>query len=271
MVISIAFHAFLMTDLLGYAAGRLLPDPMFEMASKQSQIPSQIPYTVLIVEDEQVITENLILVLEGEGFIADSARDAESALARLALQPYDLILLDIGLPRMDGYQLLERMRVDLQLATPVLMLTARAALEDKLQGFSGGADDYVTKPFALEEVLMRARALIRRSRQLSDTAFALDHGPLRYVVAEQRVTVDGQAVRLSRKSLMVLELLMRYAGRIVPRQRIEDYLWHGEPPSPEALRSQVHLLRKALHAHGYDGIETVHGIGWRLADPRKPR
>jgi DNA-binding response OmpR family regulator len=113
---------------------------------------------------------------------------------------------------------------------------------------------------------MRSKALIRRSKLLSDTAFVLNFGPLRYAVATQLVTVHGQEVKLSRKSLMTLELLMRYAGRVVPRQKLEDYLWQGDPPSAEALRSQLHLLRKALHPYGYDGIETVHGIGWRLID-----
>lgn len=223
-----------------------------------------IPYTVLIVEDERVIAENILLVLEREGFVADIAPNAHAALYELEHGLYDLVLLDIGLPGMDGYQMLRTMRQELRLSTPVLLLTARTTLEDKLQGFTDGADDYLTKPFALEEVVMRTRALIRRSRQLSDTAFELHHGPLRYVVAEQLVTVEGRVLRLSRKSLMILELLLRYAGRVVPRQRLEDYLWQGEPPSTEAVRSQLHLLRKALHAQGYDGIETVHGIGWRL-------
>ena len=223
-----------------------------------------IPYTVLIIEDELAIAENLSLALEGEGFIVDIARDAKSALHELSQGPYDLVLLDIGLPGMDGYSALAKMREELQLSTPVLMLTARSALEDKLKGFSAGVDDYLTKPFALAEVIMRVKALTRRSKQLSDTAFVLSFGPLRYVLAEQLVTVSGQPVKLSRKSLMTLEVLLRYAGRVVPRQKLEDYLWQGEPPSSDALRSQIHLLRKTLHQYGYDGIQTIHSIGWRL-------
>lgn len=223
-----------------------------------------IPYTVLIIEDELAIAENLSLALEGEGFIVDIARDAKSALHELSQGPYDLVLLDIGLPGMDGYSVLAKMREELQLSTPVLMLTARSALEDKLKGFSAGVDDYLTKPFALAEVIMRVKALTRRSKQLSDTAFVLSFGPLRYVLAEQLVTVSGQPVKLSRKSLMTLEVLLRYAGRVVPRQKLEDYLWQGEPPSSDALRSQIHLLRKTLHQYGYDGIQTIHSIGWRL-------
>jgi DNA-binding response OmpR family regulator len=231
-----------------------------------SKHKQHIPYTVLVIEDELAIAENLVLALESEGFVVDIARDAKSALGEVSQRPYDLILLDIGLPGMDGYSVLRQMREELQLPTPVLMLTARSALEDKARGFSGGVDDYLTKPFALEEVLMRSKALIRRSKLLSDTAFVLNFGPLRYAVATQLVTVHGQEVKLSRKSLMTLELLMRYAGRVVPRQKLEDYLWQGDPPSAEALRSQLHLLRKALHPYGYDGIETVHGIGWRLIE-----
>ncbi|MCK9511906.1 MAG: response regulator transcription factor [Pigmentiphaga sp.] len=228
--------------------------------------PSQkIPYTVLIVEDELAIAENLLLALEAEGWIVDISRDAHSALHRLGRDSYDLVLLDIGLPGMDGYRMLQQMREDMRLATPVLLLTARAALEDKRQGFADGADDYLTKPFALEEVVMRARALVRRSKQLSDTALVLEYGSIRYFVADQRVWVGGIEVKLSRKSLRILELLVRYGGRVVSRQRLEEYLWQGEPPSAEALRSQMHLLRKTLHAAGHDGIETVHGIGWRLA------
>lgn len=226
--------------------------------------PNQIPYTVLIVEDELTIAENLWSMLESEGFIVDMARDAHSALHWLERQHCDLVILDIGLPGMDGYQMLRQMREVQQLAMPVLVLTARSGLEDKLIGFSSGADDYLTKPFALEEVLVRTRALIRRSRCLSDTVLQLTYGPLCYVVARQELTVHGVSVKLPRKSMQIVELLMRHAGRVVSRQRLEEYLWQGEPPSSEALRSQMHLLRKALLEQGYDGIETVHGTGWRL-------
>lgn len=224
----------------------------------------EIPYTILIIEDELAIAENIMLALENAGFIVDGARDAKSALQSLAHSAYDLVLLDIGLPGMDGYHVLNQMRAGLQLATPVLVLTARAALEDKVRSFTDGADDYLVKPFALEEMVLRAKALIRRTRQLSDTTFALSYGPLHYAIAAHQVTVHGQEIKLSRKNLMLLELLMRYAGRVVPRQKLEEYLWQGEPPSLDALRSQVHLLRKALHPYGFDGIETVHGVGWRL-------
>lgn len=230
-----------------------------------------IPYSVLVIEDEIAIAENLALALESEGFVADMAFNGRSALKKLKDERPDLVILDVGLPGIDGHKVMASMREELKLSTPVLMLTARSTLEDKLQGFSCGADDYLTKPFVLDEVLMRTKALIRRSKQLADTSFALSHGPLRYVVADQCVTVNALEVKLPKKALMLLEVLMRYGGRVVPRQLLEEYLWQGEPPSADALRSQVHLLRKYLLAHDYDGIETVHNQGWRLcASPASP-
>ncbi|MEQ4619410.1 MAG: response regulator transcription factor [Corticimicrobacter sp.] len=225
---------------------------------------SQIPYTVLIVEDDSAIAENLLLALESHDFTADIAHTARAAMQQLDHTAYDAVILDVGLPGMDGYRMLQQMRTTMQWTTPVLMLTARATLEDKLTGFSLGADDYLTKPFALDEVIARVKAIIRRSKCLSDAAFSLHFGPVQFQVAQQQVLIGGTPVRLTRKSVMILEMLMRYAGRVVPRQRLEDMLWQGEPPSTEALRSQIHLLRKTLHQHGFDGIETVHGTGWRL-------
>lgn len=225
-----------------------------------------LPYSILIVEDEPAIAENIVMALETEGFVADMVDSANSALERLDREPCDLVILDIGLPGMDGYRMLQHMREVLRLATPVLILTARTSLEDKLLGFKVGADDFVTKPFELEELLVRVKALIRRTKSLTDEAYVLEHGPLRYVVAHQELMIHDQPVKLPRKSLQILQMLIRHAGRVVTRQRLEDYLWQGEPPSPEALRSQVHLLRKSLLEHGYDGIETIHGRGWKLTD-----
>ncbi len=227
----------------------------------------QVPYSILIVEDEPAIAENVLTALEAEGLMADIAPNADVALQTLDRDTWDLVILDIGLPGMDGYRMLQHMRENLRLATPVLILTARTALEDKLLGFKVGADDFVTKPFELEELIVRVKALIRRTKSLTDEAYVLEHGPLRYVVAHQELEINGQVVKLPRKSLQILHMLIRHAGRVVTRQRLEDYLWQGEPPSPEALRSQVHLLRKSLQEHGFDGIETIHGRGWKLSSP----
>ncbi|WP_028604447.1 response regulator transcription factor [Ottowia thiooxydans] len=226
-----------------------------------------IPYSVLIVEDELAIAENLLTALEGEGLMAEIAGNATAALARLNAESCDLVILDIGLPGMDGYRLLQHMRESLRLATPVLIVSARSTLEDKLLGFNVGADDFITKPFALEELVVRVKALIRRTKNLSDKAYHLEHGPLRYLIAHQELTINGKAVQLAHKSLQILQMLMLHTGRVVTRQRLEDYLWQGEPPSSEALRSQIHLLRRGLLEHGFEGIETVHGRGWKLVAP----
>jgi DNA-binding response OmpR family regulator len=143
------------------------------------------------------------------------------------------------------------------------MLTARDELDDKLAGFSHGADDYLTKPFALAEVEARLHALIQRASGAVGTPVRR-WGPLSYDSRTRAVAVGVQSVHLTRKSCMILDALLRDPGRVVPRAELESLLWGNEPPSSDALRSQVHLLRKALADAGFDGIETVHGTGWRL-------
>jgi DNA-binding response OmpR family regulator len=146
---------------------------------------------------------------------------------------------------------------------PVLMLTARDSLEDKLAGFSHGADDYLTKPFALLEVEARLLALIQRAKG-STVDTVRQFGPLQYDTRSRSVSVNGTPVHLTRKAGLIMEALMRDPGRVVAREELESLLWGNEPPSSDALRSQVHLLRRALADAGFDGIETMHGTGWRL-------
>lgn len=223
---------------------------------------------VLIVEDERAIADNVFLALEAHGLDADVATGVKQAKALLDKQPYDAVVLDIGLPDGNGYALLEFIRQQRQLALPVLLLTARAALESKLQAFRLGADDYLTKPFALEELLYRIKSLIRRSKVLSEVAHKLSHGPIVFETATRRTWVDGAEVKLTRISQLILELLMRYGGRPVSREQLEERIWQGEPPSLEALRSQLHLLRRALKTGTIDWIETVPAAGWRMrAEP----
>jgi DNA-binding response OmpR family regulator len=226
-------------------------------------------YRILIVEDDLTIAGNLYSYLEVRGFVPDVAYEGTSAIVRLANERFDAVILDIGLPGMDGYGILRHLRLVLLSAVPVLMLTARDDLEDKLTGFSHGADDYLTKPFALPEVEARLRALIQRAtgavaptiQQFS--AVALDR-------RTRRITVHDKPVHLTRKSAHILELLLRDPGRVLSRDELETALWGGDPPSSDALRSQVHLLRRALSEAGFDGIETVHGLGWRLVAPDGP-
>ncbi|OZI66615.1 response regulator transcription factor [Bordetella genomosp. 11] len=220
-------------------------------------------YRVLIVEDDATIAGNLYSFLEARGFVPDAAYDGHAALSLLKAQHFDVVILDVGLPGMDGYSVLRALRNELTLSVPVLMLTARDELEDKLAGFSHGADDYLTKPFALAEVEARLHALIQRASGAVGTPIRRC-GPLSYDSRRRDVQVNGQPVHLTRKSCMILDALLRDPGRVVPRTELESLLWGSEPPSSDALRSQVHLLRKALADAGFDGIETVHGTGWRL-------
>jgi DNA-binding response OmpR family regulator len=197
--------------------------------------------------------------------VPDAVYDGRAALAMLASQHFDAVILDIGLPGMDGYSVMRALRTDQMSAVPVLMLTARDELEDKLAGFSHGADDYLTKPFALAEVEARLHALIHRASGVVGTPVR-SCGPLSYDSRANLVSVNGKPVHLTRKSCMILDVLLRNPGRVVRRTELESLLWGSEPPSSDALRSQVHLLRKALSDAGFDGIETVHGTGWRLAE-----
>ena len=223
--------------------------------------------SVLIVEDDFTLAGNVYAYLEAQGFMPDVAYDGQGALALIEARPFDAVVLDLGLPGVDGSQVLHALRQRLASAVPVLVLTARDALEDKLAGFALGADDYLTKPFALAEVHARLNALIQRA----EGAVGLSRrqcGRLCLDVRTQAVTVDGVALRLTRKSVQILGMLLREPGTVMTRQALEDALWGGTQPPSDALRSQMHLLRRALAEAGFDGIETVHGVGWRLrAEP----
>lgn len=220
---------------------------------------------VLIVEDDRTIVGNLIEYLEGRGLKVDCAYDGQAAIARLGADTFDVVVLDLGLPRADGLLVLQHLRRVLGLATPVLVLTARDALASKGEAFAAGADDYVVKPFALAEVEMRIAALHRRA--LGAVADSVRRaGTLSLDTRTREVRVGAAPLRLTPRSMQILELLLRDPGRVVPRAELEAALWQSEPPSTEALRSQIHLLRQALTDAGYHGLETVHGVGYRLRD-----
>lgn len=223
---------------------------------------------LLIVEDDATIAGNLFAFFESRGFSVDAAYDGRTALHRLAAEPFEAVILDVGLPVSDGFTVLHRLRNELGLAVPVLLLTARDDIGDKLAGFAHGADDYVTKPFALVEVEARVRALLARAH--GRVASALKRfGPITLDPRRRELHVGDVAVRLTPKGWSILEVLLRDPGSVVPRAELERALWGDDPPETDALRSQIHLLRKALSDAGFDGIETVHGIGLRLvaADP----
>jgi DNA-binding response OmpR family regulator len=218
---------------------------------------------VLIVEDDRTIVGNLVEYLEVRGLTVDSAHDGAAALARLASDTYDVVVLDLGLPRADGLQVLQHLRRRLAVATPVLVLTARDALASKAEAFELGADDYVVKPFSLAEVEMRIRALHRRARgaAVEDVRRA---GALALDRRTREVRVGDVPLKLAPRSMQILELLLQDPGRVVTRAELQAALWPDGAPASDALRSQIHLLRQALAQAGYDGLETVHGVGYRL-------
>lgn len=218
---------------------------------------------LLIVEDDPTIAGNLFAFFESRGFTVDAAFDGRNALQRLTSQAFEVVILDVGLPSVDGLTVLHRMRNELGLDVAVLLLTARDEIGDKLAGFAHGADDYVTKPFVLVEVEARVRALIARASGRV-VAPKKRFGPISLDPRRHELHVNGGLVKLTPKGWNILELLMRDPGRVVPRVELEHALWGDDPPETDALRSQIHLLRKALSDAGFDGVETVHGVGLRL-------
>lgn len=219
---------------------------------------------ILIIENDATIAANLYDFLEARGHSVDAAADGLTGLHLAVTRPFDVIVLDIGLPGMDGLTLARKLRQDAHVTTPVLMLTARDTLDDKLEGFAQGADDYLVKPFSLKEVEARLTALHKRSSG-QVTSRILQAGALTLDPKTMSVRFGGNEVKLPPKALRILELLMREPGRVVSREEIERQVWGEEQETSDALRSHLHMLRRALTATGgHDPIETLHGIGYRV-------
>ncbi len=219
---------------------------------------------ILIIENDATIAANLYDFLEARGHAVDAAADGLTGLHLAVTRPFDAIVLDIGLPGMDGLTLARKLRQDAKVATPILMLTARDTLDDKLEGFAQGADDYLVKPFSLKEVEARLTALHKRSSG-QVTSHLLQAGTLTLDPRTMAVRFGGNEVRLPPKAMRILELLMREPGRVVSREEIERQVWGEEQETSDALRSHLHMLRRALTAAGgHDPIETLHGIGYRV-------
>ena len=216
---------------------------------------------VLIVEDDPVLADGLTRSLRHSAFAVDCVLDGEQADHVLAAQKYDLVILDLGLPKLDGFEVLKRLRRRGS-AAPVLVLTARDALADRVKGLDLGADDYLTKPFDLPELEARARALIRRGQ--SGGGSLLTHGPLTLDTSGRRATLDGAALELSARELGVLEVLMLRSGRVVNKDQLAEQLygWDDEVGS-NAIEVYVHRLRKKLEPAGV-AIRTIRGLGYLL-------
>ena len=222
---------------------------------------------VLIVEDNRDLAGNLVDYLESQGHTVDSAMDGITGLHLAVTGDFDAIVLDLALPGLDGTQVCRRLRAEGR-ATPVLMLTARGELEDRIQGLDIGADDYLVKPVPLKELEARIRAQVRRARggleqpRLQVADLVLDERTM-------SVARAGQAVALTRLGYQLLRVLMRESPAVVSRQRLESEVWGDEPPETDSLRSHIHLLRRAIdHPFATPLLHTVHGVGYRLASDR---
>ena len=221
---------------------------------------------ILIVEDNIDIAENIGDYLELQGHVTDFAMDGIGGLHLALTQEYDVIILDIMLPGMDGLTFCRKLREEGQKATPVLMLTARDTLSDKLEGFDAGADDYLVKPFELEELIARMQALVRRS--VHGKKKSLRVGELEIDFGKMQVQRAGRAIELNRSCIKILTLLMQASPNVVSRKEIEQELWSDMPPGSDALRSHIYTLRQAIDKpYEHHLIQTVHGIGYKLVDP----
>jgi two-component system OmpR family response regulator len=216
---------------------------------------------ILIVEDDPVLTDGLSRSLRQANYAVDCATDGQQADNILTGQTYDLAILDLGLPKIDGFEVLKRLRRRGS-SIPVLVLTAKDALEDRVRGLDLGADDYLTKPFELPELEARVRALIRRGQ--SGGAALLVNGPLTLDTGGRRASLDGSPLELSARELGVLEVLMLRSGRVVNKEQLAEqmYGW-DEEVGANAIEVYVHRLRKKLEPAGVS-IRTIRGLGYLL-------
>lgn len=228
------------------------------------------PLKVLVIEDDPDLAANLIDYLAARGHRVDSAGDGLTGLHLATLHDFDAIILDVILPGMDGITLCRRLRTEAGDITPILMLTARDTLEDKVAGLEAGADDYLVKPFALREVEARLRALVRRANA------TFSQGELR--IAD--LTLDPRSLRVTRAGvdivlppipLRLLEALMRASPKVMSREELEHAAWGDAPPDSDALRAHLHVLRNAVDKPFPEPlIRTLRGFGWQLAVPYGP-
>lgn len=220
---------------------------------------------LLIVEDNRDICENIAAYLEKHSYVLDFAYDGISAMYLAVTHPFDVIVLDLMLPGMDGLSFCHKLRTDAKVETPVLMLTARDTLDDKLKGFAAGADDYLVKPFALQELHARLQALYKRSHGKTDNLLTV--ADLTLNRSTLQVHRAGRRLELNPACLKLLQRLMEQAPSVVARDELETLLWADERPDGDALRSHMYKLRQAID-RPFDRalLHTVHRIGYRIAE-----
>ncbi|HTH93752.1 MAG TPA: response regulator transcription factor [Rhodocyclaceae bacterium] len=216
---------------------------------------------ILVVEDDTLLADALTRCLTQAAYAVDLVRDGASANETLTTHAYDLVVLDVGLPKIDGFEVLRRLR-GRRSTVPVLLLTARDALEDRVHGLDLGADDYLTKPFDLPEFEARVRALLRRGHFATSTD--LTHGKLRFDIEGRRMFFGEQSVDLTARELALAELLLRRTGRVVSKEQMVDHLYGwGDEVGSNAIEVYVHRLRKKLEFADFN-VRTVRGMGYLL-------
>jgi two-component system OmpR family response regulator len=217
---------------------------------------------LLVVEDDKDLNRQIVTALEQAGYAVDRAFDGEEGHFLGESEPYDAVILDLGLPKMDGVAVLQGWRRSGK-AMPVIILTARDRWSDKVQGFDAGADDYVTKPFHMEEILARVRAVLRRAAGHATSELVC--GQVRLDTRSNRVTVDGNPIKLTSHEYRLLAYLMHHVGRVVSRTEIVEHLYDQDfDRDSNTIEVFVGRLRKKL---GVDAIQTVRGLGYILQAP----
>ncbi|MFN5701894.1 MAG: response regulator [Betaproteobacteria bacterium] len=216
---------------------------------------------ILIAEDDQVLADGLLRTLRGNGYAVDHVASGSEADAALSTQEFDLLILDLGLPRLHGFEVLKKLR-GRGSATPVLILTAADSVEQRVKGLDLGADDYMAKPFSLQELEARVRALARRGMGVASNL--IKHGPLTFDTTGRVAYINDAMVELSARELGLLEVLLQRAGRLVSKDQLVERLceW-GDEVSNNAIEVYIHRLRKKIE-QGPIRIATVRGLGYCL-------
>lgn len=223
--------------------------------------------SVLVVEDDARVADFLTRGLRAEGYRVQALRSGEEAVSLARQAAPQLILLDVMLPDISGFDVCQQLRAA-RVASPIMMLTAMGAVQDRVTGLRCGADDYLTKPFAFEELLARIEALLRRPPNLIERNLVLSVGPLRFDRSRMEVTRDGEVVALTAREMALLELLMSAPGRLFSRERILANVWGmDEDPLTNVVDVYIRRLRAKLDGEGPSLISTVRGLGYRLEPP----